>query len=371
MGTTDGGFSNRGSTRIRALLPLATTLCVAAFATGPIMPSAAGAKVTRTVIAHRFPAVRVHAGVVTFKPKGISPGSIDSGYVKHGGDKRGLPLRRIRAAARRGVLRMHMAERRRRKKPTLIIVTDPPPPAPSPVPGPAPAPAPGPAPGPVVSWRAVGSAPLSDAAAKALVTTRAETRTANAVANHYLPTAPELSAFHAAGSFNRLERYVSGGFAGTTDEILQWGAHKWGIPEDVLRAVAVTESWWRQSGMGDRRDGVDASLYPAQSRIDFDSVYETLGLMQIKWRPDGSLHPGTEPLRWKSTAFNVDYWGASIRYYYDGLCDWCTAGYGVGQAWNSVGAWFNPWPWTNSGAQAYVAQVRDHIANRTWAGAGF
>jgi hypothetical protein len=164
---------------------------------------------------------------------------------------------------------------------------------------------------------------------------------------------------------------VSGGFTGTTDEILQWGAEKWGIPEDVVRAVAVTESYWRQDGMGDRRDGVNASLYPAQSRIDSDSVYESLGITQIKWRPDGSLHPGTEPLRWKTTAFNVDYWGASIRYYYDGLCSWCSAGYGPGQAWESVGAWYSPNPWQNAGMLNYITTVKGHLANRTWEQAGF
>jgi hypothetical protein len=82
----------------------------------------------------------------------------------------------------------------------------------------------------------------------------------------------------------------------------------------VLRAVAVIESNWNQQGVGDRRDGVDASQYPPLSRIDSDCVYESLGITQVKWRPDGSLNPGAEPLRWKPTAFNADFWGASVRY---------------------------------------------------------
>lgn len=45
---------------------------------------------------------------------------------------------------------------------------------------------------------------------------------------------------------------VDGRFSGTTDEILQWGACKWGIDEDVLRARAAEESGWRQSSSGDR-----------------------------------------------------------------------------------------------------------------------
>jgi autotransporter family porin len=35
---------------------------------------------------------------------------------------------------------------------------------------------------------------------------------------------------------------VTGNFTGTTDEIIQWAAHKWGIDEDVVRSVATAES---------------------------------------------------------------------------------------------------------------------------------
>jgi hypothetical protein len=329
----------------------------------------------------RLAPVKVAEGVVTFRLKGLSPDRIRSAYLKRGHKKRRLSLRRIRAAARRGVLRVRLpgarvsrdsrrasVSRRRGKKTRLIIITDP---APTPGPAPAPQPAPSPPPAADASWRAVGSPPLTDAAAKTLVVSRAENRPANTVANHYLPTASELTVFHGAGSFNPLEQHVTGGFTGTTDEILQWGALKWGIPVDVLRAVAVTESYWSQDQLGDRRDGVNANLYPAQSRIDADSVYESLGITQVKWRPDGSLHPGTEPLRWKSTAFNVDYWGATIRYYFDGRCSWCTSGYGPGQPWESIGAWYQPSPWRGAGMLDYIAKVQGHLANRTWEQTGF
>ena len=39
---------------------------------------------------------------------------------------------------------------------------------------------------------------------------------------------------------------VDGQFTGTTDEIFQWGACKWGLPDDLLRALAVRESTWYQ-----------------------------------------------------------------------------------------------------------------------------
>ena len=170
--------------------------------------------------------------------------------------------------------------------------------------------------------------------------------------------------------YNRLTAYVTGSFSGTTDEILQWAAHKWGIPEDVVRAVATNESYWKMSQLGDRKTVVDPLSYPLLSRVSGTSdVYQSLGIMQIKWTPQG-LHPGTEPLRWKSTAFNADYWGAVVRYYYDGLCDWCGSGYASGQAWASIGAWYNPSPW-NTGSQTYQEHVQTRLAQRPWAQAGF
>lgn len=39
---------------------------------------------------------------------------------------------------------------------------------------------------------------------------------------------------------------VDGRFTGTTDEILQWAACKWGLPDNLIRADAVEESTWFQ-----------------------------------------------------------------------------------------------------------------------------
>lgn len=170
--------------------------------------------------------------------------------------------------------------------------------------------------------------------------------------------------------------YVTGGFAGTTDEIIQWDAQKWGIPEDWIRAQAVAESWWRQDGLGDPEHGKtpqQMSAYPAYSHIDTDSVYASLGIVQAKWHPECEWNTaiacqggGIEPLRHKSTAFNIDYLGASIRYYYDGKCYWCTRGYAAGQQWESLGAWFSSYPWSNSSTVSYIDKVRNHLAARTW-----
>lgn len=233
---------------------------------------------------------------------------------------------------------------------------------------------------PITTWRPPRSAPLSDAQAAARVRPVGEVLPQNRVANGYRPSGAEIRAFltgqrdahgRLPAEYNPALGAVTGNFAGTTDEILQWAAHKWGIPEDLARAVAVTESSWRQDAHGDRRTVSDPLLYPAQSLIlGTSDVFESLGLMQIKWRPDGSVGNGTEPLRWKSTAFNADYWGAVVRYYYDGLCYWCSPDYTSGQEWPSIGAWYNPSPWV-SASTTYVDNVQGRLAQRRWAQPGF
>jgi hypothetical protein len=231
--------------------------------------------------------------------------------------------------------------------------------------------------GRITAWRRVGSPPLGDADAAARVAPAPETIAANVAANAYRPSAAEIDAFRngqedkygrTAVEFNPLAARVTGGFSGTTDEILQWAAHKWGIPEDVVRAVAINESSWRARKLGDRATVANPMAYPVRSRVPGTrDVYQSLGITQIKWTPEG-LHTGTEPLRWKSTAFATDYWGATIRYYFDGHCDWCGRRYSAGQAWASIGAWYDPSPWGTS--TAYVDHVKTWMAERTWAGFG-
>lgn len=236
----------------------------------------------------------------------------------------------------------------------------------------------------VTAWTAPAARPLSDSAAAALVTPQPENRPANAAANDYLPTTAQLAAFHADqqqarahGDYNPLTRYVTGrpGIKDpSTDELIQWVSHKWGIPTDWIRAEMVVESDWHQSQLGDPAT-VSARwfrLYPGYSRIGHGAVvYQSLGIAQEKWIPDGSVGAGTEPLRWQSTAFSLDYYAATVRYYYDGYCNWCTAGYRAGNTWQSIGAWFSPQPWDNAGARQYVGKVKAVLAEQPWRRPGF
>lgn len=93
-------------------------------------------------------------------------------------------------------------------------------------------------------------------------------------------------------------------------------------------------------------------------------LYQSLG-MQVKWTPEG-LHLGAEPLRWKSTAFNADYWGA-CRLLLRRPLRLARLRYGAGQDWNSVGAWFNPFP---GDLDDYVGTVQGHATRKPWRPAG-
>ena len=234
------------------------------------------------------------------------------------------------------------------------------------------------------AWAPPGARPLSDAQAAALVTRRPELRPANAAANRYVPTVAQLAAFHDAQSkaradvdYNPLTAYVTGrpGLVDpSTDELIQWVSHKWGIPTNWIRAEMVAESGWNQAMRGDlTRVGKRAyATYPPFSRVpNTGEVYQSLGIAQVKWVAGGSVGIGTEPLRWKSTAFNLDYYAATVRYFYDGECSWCSAGYRRGLAWKSIGAWDSPEPWGNAGSRRYLRSVQAELAERPWTRLGF
>ena len=74
---------------------------------------------------------------------------------------------------------------------------------------------------------------LSDAAAAEHVRHAGEIRPDNATANHPVPTGQQLADFRSA-SKEPYTSSVSGNFVGSTDEIIQWAAWKWGVDEDVI-----------------------------------------------------------------------------------------------------------------------------------------
>jgi hypothetical protein len=242
--------------------------------------------------------------------------------------------------------------------------------------------------------------PLSDGAAAALVTHQTEDRPYNAIpyvigatryaaANEYVPTRSQIQRFRrsrvsdgqSVSHFNPYFNYVDGRDGlrqPSTDDLIQWAAHKWGIPEGWLRAEYVQESFWSALAQGDEAKVSPGwySRYPVQARVPRSNrVYQSLGITQVKWIPDGSVGAGTEPLRWESTAFNIDYQAATVRFYYDNpqgrRSAWRDSGYRACQKWNSIGGWFEPFPWGNEGQQHYIEAVRQHLAGRDWATRSF
>lgn len=227
-------------------------------------------------------------------------------------------------------------------------------PAPAPPPPPATEPAPTAAPTGKAVTRPVGSPSLSDADAAARVSRSTwEPRLPNYTPNHRVPTAAELTAFRGAQSkldawnVNPYQQKVTGNFTGTTDEIIQWAAHKWGVDEDIMRAVAVAESWWRQEN------------------VTQDGSYQSFGLMQVL-----NKYAGSHPLSQVSTAFNADFYGAQIRFVYDGLNRWFMdvphgKVYVAGDIWGSVGSWFAGAWWTAPSIW-YIDIVKGHVASQRW-----
>jgi hypothetical protein len=277
-----------------------------------------------------------------------------------------------RAAHRRKLARLRRAKAAaaRKKKPAPTTSSTPTTTAPAPAPAPVPttsttdsgtaatttpttssAPASPAAPSPYSTTRAVGSSPLTDAQAAALVTRSSfEPRAQNAAANARVPTASELQTFHnsAPAEYNGP---VTGNFTGTTSEIIQWAAWKWGVDEDVLRAQAVQESWWDQTFAGD--GGV------------------SYGLFQIK----STEAPWSAPLSHLSTAFNADYYAAQLRYCYDGHLGWLNtvergSQYAAGDLWGCLGVWYSG-RWYTPSAVSYINSVKSYLATRRWEQPGF
>ena len=142
-------------------------------------------------------------------------------------------------------------------------------------------------------------------------------------------------------------KFVNGRFTGTTDDIIEWSARKWGLDPELLRAVAVVESWWRMSAVGDNGD--------------------SFGLYQVR-RP---YHCWDEcPIARRFTAFNADYYGGIIRGYFDGKMGWLNTvergkDYAAGDIWGSVGAWFSG-RWYTQPSIDYMEVVQQRLAERTW-----
>lgn len=236
-----------------------------------------------------------------------------------------------------------------------------------------------------------------------------EPRPDNAGPNHRMPARDRVRSAFAARPVALENAYhprwdtwllprVSGRFTGTTDEIFQWAACKWGIADNVLRALAVRESTWYQYDVyadgscvehyscGDlltsRNEDTDVFCQELASYgRDYQDDYgpglcpRTFGITGVmSWQaPAWGVMPGNQngtfPFNRQSTAFAVDYVASQLRGCLEGWQTWLgntgTGAYRAGALWGCVGAWYAG-EWNSAEAVGYIDRVRAELRARTW-----
>jgi hypothetical protein len=147
----------------------------------------------------------------------------------------------------------------------------------------------------------------------------------------------------------------SDGSVPTDTEVFSFAACKWGIDENLLRAVSVQETDWSERFWGDRCNLSD----PSQGIGSY-------GIMQVKNRNCSNQGDwGGYPRTYDSTTYNVDFYGAAFRacldrdlwYSYGSTTDVSTLVRGC------VGAWFSG---SFDPSSAYTNSVYQHLANKDW-----
>jgi hypothetical protein len=239
------------------------------------------------------------------------------------------------------------------------------------------------------------------------------------VANHTVPDVRAVRDSFAArprgSSYTNWDSWllprVDGQYTGTTDEIIQWAACKWGISDNLLRAQAVRESTWYQGlhfsddqcywnrGCGDAFGSATASstaycnglaTFGHDYQRDTNSssggypyvpaaglcpkTFSIIGVMSWDdpaWQaPDPAYRGnqnGTFPFSRDSTAFAMDYEASFLRGCYEGWIEWLGP---AGDMQGCVGAWYAG-DWHSTAADGYVSRVQTELSNRTWLTADF
>lgn len=202
-----------------------------------------------------------------------------------------------------------------------------------------------------------------------------ETRPVNAQFNRTVGQHVQPSFFPSGDSpqVAELAPLITGEFTGTTQQILQWAACKWGIDQDVVFAQAAVESWWQQSELGDWT--TNANLCPPGYGIGADGnpgeCPQSYGILQNRYSTEKSAWPGIGD----STAMNADATYAIWRSCYDGYEIWLNNAaegqpYHAGDLWGCVGRWFTG-NWYTPEADTYIDLIKKFISERIWRQAYF
>ena len=158
---------------------------------------------------------------------------------------------------------------------------------------------------------------------------------------------------------------VNGQFRGTSEDILRWGACKWGFDENTVKAMAANESWWKQALHNNwttqcpknHPPGSDNAQYPTMCHRDY-------GLLQLNFDYYAAAWPEAET----SSAMNVDTALSIVRACFEGYTLWMAQtnpSYAKGDAWGCLGA-YNSGKWYDSQARAYIQNIQNFMNKRVW-----
>jgi autotransporter family porin len=217
-----------------------------------------------------------------------------------------------------------------------------------------------------------------DATCARLVRRKAEQRPENATANARVTTPAEVAKLGPWNLANMIfdekalafQDRISGAFAGTTDELIQWTACKWGFDEDHIRAEAFQQSGWIQAAKSDWTTSTADCAPNADTRTQNGTTEcaQTYGMLQVVWK----FHKSAWPMFRDSTPFHLDFVYAMRRV--------CFEGWDVGQServasadrpyekddeWGCMGGHFSG-QWYDDDAEAYIARVQGQLAGRAW-----
>lgn len=194
-----------------------------------------------------------------------------------------------------------------------------------------------------------------------------------------IPASSDLMSFHSQPLFSSSApatdfAEVDGNYSGTTDMIIRWGACKWGLDEDVMRAQAVNETHWYQSAEGDWRNNLSLCAAGAWDGWTGAGCDQSYGIYQVKVYDFNAW-----PMAHTSTAFNVDLHGAYQRACMNGdityLIGSVDSATGLAYPndntaemfWGCIGQWYSG-GWYDPGALNYIDNVKGYLSREPWRG---
>jgi hypothetical protein len=219
---------------------------------------------------------------------------------------------------------------------------------------------------PIFATRPPGEALPSDDECAGLVTPAKETVPGNVTYNKRAGSQRLAESFFDSGSHDEratteIAARVTGAYSGSTREILQWTACKWGIDEGIVRAQAQAESSWRQSMKSDWTTNGDycAPGHGLGEDGRQGQCPESWGILQVRYRFFSTAFPDAM----QSTAFNADTAYAVWRACYEGYEWWLSNqsdpghSYQAGDAWGCIGRWYSG-RWYDDLAKEYIDCVQ-------------